>query len=83
MIDLLRRLCSAPGVSGDEQTVAQVICNGFAPYANHVGIDQNGNVIAEMGNTEAERHILLDAHLDQIGLIVTKIGERYRGDGKY
>ncbi len=76
MIDLLRRLCSAPGVSGDEQTVAQVICNEFAPYANHVGIDQNGNVIAEMGNTEAERHILLDAHLDQIGLIVTKIDKQ-------
>ena len=45
----------------------------MTPYVNHVRIDDNGNVIAEMGDDQAEQHILLDAHMDQIGLIVTGI----------
>ena len=73
MIELLRRLCSSSGVSGEERAVAQVICNELTPYVNHVRIDDNGNVIAEMGDDQAEQHILLDAHMDQIGLIVTGI----------
>ena len=32
-----------------------------------------GNVICRMGNRGAQRQILLDAHLDQVGLIVTQI----------
>ena len=73
MIELLHRLCTLSGVSGEERAVAQVICDEFTPYVNHVRIDANGNVIAEMGDHQAEQHILLDAHMDQIGLIVTGI----------
>ena len=61
MIELLRRLCSSSGVSGEERAVAHVICNELTPYVNHVRIDDNGNVIAEMGDDQAEQHILLDA----------------------
>lgn len=36
-------------------------------------IDRMGNVVAKMGKPGAGIHILLDAHIDQIGLIVTDI----------
>lgn len=74
MIDLLRRLCGAQGSSGDENDVAQVVKKELAPYGE-VTIDQNGNVIASIGNPFASKHILLDAHLDQIGLVVTHIDD--------
>ena len=34
-----------------------------------------GNVIGFMGDKNAERQVMLDAHIDQIGMIVTQIDE--------
>lgn len=74
MIDLLRRLCDAPGSSGDESSAAQTVKEMFLPYGK-ASVDLFGNVIVNMGNPNATKHILLDAHLDQIGLVVTHIDD--------
>ncbi|MFA9381856.1 MAG: M42 family peptidase, partial [Acetanaerobacterium sp.] len=69
------------GVSGDETEAAAVAARLLAPYGA-VRIDALGNVLCTVNPTavtppaEAGEHLLLDAHLDQIGLIVQSIDDK-------
>ncbi len=69
---LLEKLCAAKGVSGAENMAAQVVSELLGKYMP-VKTDPLGNVTGTMG--EGDVHILLDAHLDQIGLVVTAVDE--------
>ena len=48
------------------------IIKELSKYAE-VTTDRNGNIIGTLGNKDSEKHIMLDAHIDQIGLLVTNI----------
>lgn len=72
--EMLFRLCSAPGAAGREDGAAQVAAEMLS-FIPNVKIDTLGSVVASFGNPEAKRHILLDAHLDQIGMLVTSVDE--------
>ena len=72
--EVIFELCSAHGVSGSEESAASVAARYLEPYSE-VRTDQNGNLYATLGNDEAKKTILLDAHLDRIGLIVTDIND--------
>jgi putative aminopeptidase FrvX len=72
--ELIFRLCAEPGTPGDENAVAKAAAQELRKYAQ-VHIDGMGNVVAKMGTPGAKNHIMLDAHIDQIGLIVTNIDE--------
>lgn len=75
LTELLTRLCQAPGTSGWEDEAAAVlteILHTAAPNAE-VATDPMGNVTAFLGDRSSPRQILIDAHLDQIGLVVTHI----------
>lgn len=69
---LVFRLCAAPGLPGDEHCAAQAAKEELSKYGD-VSIDAMGNVIAKLGNQNANTQLMLDAHLDQIGLVVTGI----------
>ncbi len=68
---MLFRLCEADGVSGDESDAAAAAAKEFPPSAEPE-TDRLGNLTASVGPKNAKT-VLLDAHLDQIGLIVTGI----------
>lgn len=70
MKEILRELCLAAGVSGDESAAASSAQKALSRYAE-VRRDALGSVIGEIAGSG--RHIMLDAHIDQIGLIVTEI----------
>lgn len=72
---LLTALCTEPGISGDESLPAQKALSCLQQYCPGAEIS-HGSVIGSMGNP-CGPHILLDAHIDQIGMIVTGI----TGDG--
>lgn len=74
MVELLKKLCTAKGVSGREESVCKIICDEVADFADSVVIDKNNNVIAKIGDT-SKYNIMLDAHLDEIGFVVTYIDE--------
>lgn len=74
MEELLKRLCTAKGVSGREENVCELIKAEIAPYADTVETDINNSVIAGIGDVDSH-NILLDAHIDEIGFIVTYIDE--------
>ncbi len=71
---LIFDLCSAYGVSGSEETAAETAA-GYLKEIAEVSYDHNGNLYAVTGNLQSDKTILLDAHLDRIGLIVTDIND--------
>lgn len=75
MKDLIFRLCSSIGVSGNELSATCIAAKELQKYAS-VETDCNGNLIASMGKLDSQKHILLDAHIDQIGLVVTYINDK-------
>lgn len=68
---LLRKLCGADGTSGAEGNAAVLACELLNEYMP-AQFDALGNIIGSSGEG---RSILLDAHIDQIGLIVTAVDE--------
>ena len=77
-LDCLKRLCQTGGPSGYETHVAAVAAELLAPWMDEVWTDRLGNVIGvrRCGKPNAKR-LLLDAHLDQIGLMVTGVEDGY------
>lgn len=69
--EMLSALCPLPGPSGFERPVAVRASELLRPLVDEVRIDRMGNLIGvrRCGVPDAKR-ILLDAHLDEIGLIV-------------
>lgn len=75
MKKLLFDLCSLGGVSGDEGSVSAYCAAYLMQFSDDVRVDCNNNVIAAFGRKEAERTVLLDAHIDRIGFVITEIDE--------
>ena len=76
MRELLQKLTSVYGPSGNEELVSQVIREEIESYVDEIKVDVLGNLIAiKKGNGNGKR-IMLAAHMDQIGLMVTHIDEK-------
>lgn len=72
--ELLRELCAARGISGREDAVRKIVLREIEPCADSVEITPLGNVIAfKKGKKRAKTALMLDAHMDEVGLIVTGI----------
>lgn len=74
-IPLLKSLCETPGAPGFEKKIRDVIINEVKPYVDELKIDNMGNVIAIKRSPGAQRSIMLAAHMDEIGFIVTHIDD--------
>ena len=72
--DLIFDLCAVPAPSGFEERAYARVSELLAPYVDEIGTDAMGNLIAvkRCGKPNAKK-LLLDAHMDQIGMIVTEI----------
>ncbi|MBZ4669730.1 MAG: pepA [Oscillospiraceae bacterium] len=70
---LLEELCLLNGISGDEREVRDFIISqikGFCDYS----VDALGNLIAhKKGKKTASKKLMLCAHMDEVGFIVTSI----------
>ena len=73
-VEFLRDLVTAPGPSGFEQPVQEVVRRRVAPVAAPE-TDVVGNVTATV-NPGAAPHVVVAAHADQIGLQVTWVDEQ-------
>ena len=70
---LLETLCNANGVSGNEDEVREIIINEIKPYADKITIDTLGNLIAFKKGKSSEKKVMLSAHMDEVGFIISKI----------
>ena len=74
MIHLLKELCLLNGVSGDEDEVRRYLVNRVKSHASHFHADAIGNLIAfKKGNKSTGNKVMLCAHMDEVGIIVTRI----------
>lgn len=72
--DLIFSLCTAEGVAGHEDEAAALCEKLLRQYTDQVGRSMLGSVTAMLG--EGDRCLMLDAHIDQVGMIVTNLLER-------
>ena len=85
MRQALERLCACTAPSGFEAPAAAVAAELLRPLVDEVSVDRMGNVLGvrRCGKEGAPR-LLLDAHLDEIGLLVTGVEDgflRFRSIG--
>ena len=71
--NLLKELSETPGVSGNERPVRDKIKQEIQDYADEVKVDKFGNLIARRGS--GDKSLMIDAHMDQIGMGVRRITE--------
>lgn len=67
-------LADSSGVSGDEKAAAELALSYLKNYTDDCFI-KNNNVIGHLGVKGGKPHVLIDAHIDRIGLVVTYITE--------
>ncbi len=73
MDELLKRLSDANAVSGNEGVVRNIIKAEAEKYADSVTVDNIGNVIAYKKGRASNKKIMLAAHMDEVGFLVTYI----------
>jgi endoglucanase len=75
MIDLLKRLCLIDGTSGDEANIREFIISEIKDFCEYK-TDNLGNIICfKKGKKTPTRKVMLDAHMDEVGLIITSVTE--------
>ncbi len=75
-MELLQRLCDAPGVSGFEEAAQAIAFEELATCSDEIWRDRLGNVIAvKRAPNRSGRvpKVVYAAHVDEIGLMVTNI----------
>ena len=76
MKELLKTLCALNGVSGDEDQVREFLAERARPWARSMKVDPLGNLIVwKKGARAAGDRLMLCAHMDEVGLIVTHVTE--------
>ena len=75
MFDILKNLCNLDATSGDEKSVRDFIISEIKDYCEY-RVDNLGNIIAfKKGKKESVKKLMLDAHMDEVGLIITSVTE--------
>ncbi len=76
MRELFGRLTEMPGISGHERSVRFAFRDALAGYVDSVEADRMGNLLAyQAGQAVDGPRVMLHAHLDEVGLVVSAIEE--------
>ncbi|WP_157952577.1 M42 family metallopeptidase [Candidatus Similichlamydia epinepheli] len=70
--DLLSDILRAPGISGNESAIAELLIDIVSPFATSIERDAMGNLIVFKKGSNRTR-LMLSAHMDEIGLLVRNI----------
>ncbi|HBY56270.1 MAG TPA: endoglucanase [Candidatus Atribacteria bacterium] len=77
-MDLLKKLCETPGISGYEERIQKVIKEELEKVTDEVKVDKLGNVIGmkkakKMSGKSSPKKVMIAAHMDEIGFMVSFI----------
>ncbi|HHW48112.1 MAG TPA: M42 family metallopeptidase [Clostridiaceae bacterium] len=75
MLDILKELTDINGVSGDEGDVREYIKKQIEGYVDEARVDRIGNLIAYKKGKTSGFTVMLSAHMDEVGFIVTGFSE--------
>ncbi len=76
MKDLLKKLSNAPGISGFENEVRNLMTVELNEYVDEISVDNMGNLIAIKNGDPGNKKVMLAAHMDEIGLMVRFIDKK-------
>ena len=74
-VDLLKRLCETPGISGREGKIAALARDELSAVCDEVSVDSMGNVTGLHKGSGGPR-VMLAAHTDEIGFLVSHIDDQ-------
>lgn len=76
MKELIKKLVEETGPSGFEHNVRDLIIEEIKDHVDELKVDNLGNLIVRKGNKSKNgKRIMLAAHMDEIGVIVTHVDE--------
>ncbi len=73
-VPLLKTICELPGAPGYEQKIREFIIREVSPLVDEVKVNNMGNVYA-IKKGKSEKKVMIGAHMDEIGFIVTHIDD--------
>jgi endoglucanase len=74
--DLIKKLTEAYGPSGYEHSIRQIIRDEVRGYADEIRTNALGSLIALKRGKGKGKQVMLAAHMDEIGVMVTHIDEK-------
>jgi tetrahedral aminopeptidase len=74
ILPFIKQLMTAPGLSGNEAAVRAIIEEAWKPLTDDISVSRLGSLHGLLRGTGEEPHksIMLSAHMDAIGLMVTR-----------
>ncbi|TFV97118.1 M42 family peptidase [Algoriphagus kandeliae] len=77
-ISLLKQVCEIAGAPGFEKRIRDLVIDLVRPYVDEIRTDNLGNVIAiKKGKRNPDgKRVMVAAHMDEIGFIVTHIDDQ-------
>jgi endoglucanase len=76
MKDLIKKLAEAYGPSGREEQIRDLLRAEVEPLVDHVSVDALGNLVASKKGSGGGQNVMLAAHMDEIGLIVSYVDKK-------
>jgi endoglucanase len=76
MKELIRKLVEAYGPSGFEDEIREIVRAEIEDLADEVSVDNLGNLIAFKKGNGRGKSVMVAAHLDEIGVMVTHVTEK-------
>jgi putative aminopeptidase FrvX len=73
---LLGTICETPGAPGHEQRIRELVLREIKKHADEISIDNMGNITALRKGKSSAKKVMIAAHMDEIGFIVTNIDDR-------
>lgn len=74
-LNLLKSICEVAGAPGFEQRIRNLIIKEVSPLVDQVSTDNMGNVTAYIKGKDSSKKVMITAHMDEIGFIVTHIDD--------
>ena len=75
-VPLLASICEIAGAPGFEQRVRELVINEIKDIVDEYSIDNMGNLTALKRGTSSDKKVMIGAHMDEIGFIVTHIDDK-------
>ena len=73
---LLKTICETSGAPGHEKQIRDLVIQTIKPHVDEYRIDNLGNIISvKKGKKSGDKKIMVAAHIDEIGFVVTHIEE--------
>lgn len=73
MLNTIKKFTAAFSVAGDEGELRELIEKEISPYVDNVSVDPVGNLIAFKKGKDSNKKLMIAAHMDEIGFVVTYI----------